>query len=181
MLLKLIYKQVIDNKCTTDFEKAVWHEAYEEFCLQSQRYNAHGNLFTFRDMVANDGKANSLHYKVGFSVGLFIRNLHSLIPKAYDTLGHTQVKFEACEMQLISADTRNRKDFCLALLYTTPPLVLHGLAGNRFWVSLPANDPSAIWQQTMLIPMEPHISIGQVQPVSYQNAQFENNSLQAHA
>lgn len=181
MLIKLIYKQVIDSKGTTDFEKAVWHEAYEEFCLQSQRYHDNGRLFTLKDMVTYDGKANSLHYKVGFSVGLFISGLKSLIPMAYDTLGHTPVRFEACEMQLISADTRSRNDFSLALLYTTPPMVLHGLAGNRFWVSLPGNDPSATWQQSMLIPMEPHISIGQVQPLSYENAYLENISLQAHA
>jgi hypothetical protein len=60
-------------------------------------------------------------------------------------------------------------------------MVLHAVANNRFCVNMSGNYSTASGYQTMLIPAEPHIYMGQVRPISVENAYLENTPLRAHA
>src|SRR3954465_13080394 len=85
-LIKLAYRQIIDADSKGNFEKSVLSLSYEEFLMKSQAYNKDQKFKTFKEIVANDGKANSLHYKSGFSIGSLIQQLDK-IPILQDTLG----------------------------------------------------------------------------------------------
>ncbi len=53
--------------------------------MKSQAYDKEQKFKTFKEMVANDPKANSLHYKSGFAIGNLIEQLNKKIPELQDT------------------------------------------------------------------------------------------------
>ena len=75
--IRIACRQVIDSKSTSDFEKKLFNDSFNEFYLQSQAYSEGGRLKTFQDLIEHNPKANSLHYKVGFSVGRYVRILEA--------------------------------------------------------------------------------------------------------
>jgi hypothetical protein len=102
-IIKLTYKQVIDASSTGDFEKNVLFASYQEFLLKSQAYNPGNKLKTFSEMKNNDGRANSLHYKLSFVIGYFIETMKNKIPVVTDTLGNS-ITFEVPKFELIESD-----------------------------------------------------------------------------
>lgn len=86
-LVHLAYRQVIDATSKGNFAENVFNGSYAEFLLQAQAYNPEKKFRTFDEMVAFNPKAVSLHYKVGFSVGLYIKELNNRIPEPEDTPG----------------------------------------------------------------------------------------------
>src|SRR5476651_2782301 len=100
--IKLVYKQVIDETADTTFEKAILQASYREFLLKSQAYNMEGKFKTFSKIKANDGRANSLHYKLSFSVGDYIEQLNNKIRLLNDNLGN-KVSFDTAAFELIES------------------------------------------------------------------------------
>ena len=80
-LIKLAYQQKIDVANKGNFEKNVLSVSYEEFLMKSQAYNPEQKFRTFKEMVLNDERANSLHYKTGFAINNFIQDLNKKIPE----------------------------------------------------------------------------------------------------
>src|SRR5882757_860494 len=86
--IKITWRRVIDHSTEDIFEKKVLYYSYQEFLLKAQAYNPEGKFQTFSELKANDGRANSLHYKSGFGIIGFIDALNKQIPYLMDTLGH---------------------------------------------------------------------------------------------
>jgi hypothetical protein len=129
-MIQLLIRQGIDATATTAFAKQVFHDSYEEFLLQSQVYNPAAQYRTFAEIVAQQPKANSLHYKTGFAVGLYIQSLNYLVPDAWDTLGNIQLSFERHQFKIIASDIHDRQVHKVAILYYTAPLLLHSVIGE---------------------------------------------------
>ena len=122
--IKLVYRQVIDESCATGFEKAIFQASYDEFLLKSQAYNNQGKFKTFSKTKANDGRANSLHYKLGFSVGHFIAELNNKIPVIKDNQGN-KISFDV-------ANFCSRSSVVNCLLEVSPPRSRYTLL-NKDW------------------------------------------------
>ncbi len=122
-LIKLAYKQIIDASAQEEFEKRVFQASYQEFLLKMQTYNPDRKFKTFTALKANDGRANSLHYKLSFAVGHFFEMLNGRIPELKDNLGN-QLKFETPQFELIESDIDDRSAHKLAIIYTTGTLNL---------------------------------------------------------
>src|SRR4051794_8886205 len=102
-LIKIAYRQVMDASTQNNFEKNVLQFSYEEFKMKLQVYNPEGKFRTFSELKANDGRANSLHYKSGFAVIGFIDTLNKQIPYLTDTMGQT-VLFNSYKFEVIESD-----------------------------------------------------------------------------
>lgn len=129
-MIKLAIRQVIHASSTGTFAKNVFHDTYAEFLLQSQAYNPDEVFSTFAEMVEHQPKANSLHYKTGFAVGLYIQSLANLVPGAWDTLGNIQLSFERHQFKIIHSSIHDRQQHKVAILYYTAPLRLHRVIGD---------------------------------------------------
>lgn len=151
-IIKLTYKQVIDASSTTDFEKNVLFSSYQEFLLKSQAYNPGGKLKTFSDMKNNDGRANSLHYKLSFAIGYFIEMLKNKIPALTDNLGNS-ITFEVPKFELIESDTTTMAGHKVALNYITGDLTLLNTFGE--YLILTAGDG----EETFTIKLQDGLSI----------------------
>ena len=128
-LIKLAYRQIIDAGNKGNFERSVLEVSYEEFFMKSQAYNQENKFKTFKEMVANDGRANSLHYKSGFAIGNLIQRLNQKIPELEDTLGKS-VNFEVHQFEIIDSDITNPAAHKVAITYTTGIFTYFGNMGK---------------------------------------------------
>ncbi len=128
-LVKLAYRQVIDADNKGNFEKSVLSISYEEFFMKSQAYDKEQKFKTFKEMVANDPKANSLHYKSGFAIGNLIEQLNKKIPELQDTLGKN-LDFEMHSFEVIDSDITNPSAHKVAITYITGILTFYGNMGK---------------------------------------------------
>jgi type VI protein secretion system component Hcp len=130
----LVFKQVIDATSTGLFEKAVHQLTYQEFLLKSQAYNRAGKFKTFDDIRLNDGRANSLHYKLSFPVLPLIESLNKVVPGWYDKLNNN-LFFEEAKFELLTSDITDQSKHRVAIYYTTPILTLYQVIGKYLLLS----------------------------------------------
>lgn len=159
-LIKLVYRQVIDASSGTAFENTVFNDSYEEFLLQSQAYNQQNSFTSFEQMVANNPKANSLHYKVGFSIGLYVKGLNGRVNGLQDSF-NKYIPFISHQFEIIASDISNKTLHKVALLYQTDTLTLIDYIGNNLLLATGdvVNSISAEGADTFLVPLQPGLSI----------------------
>ncbi len=156
-LIKISYRHIIDASAQSQFEKNVFHFFYEEFLLKSQAYNPEGKFQTFTELKANDGRANSLHYKSGFAVTGFIESLNKKIPFLEDTTGK-QITFDICNLEVIETDISNRLYHTVALHFTTAVLRLHQSFGQFLVLSEEKNSESNP-HETFTLQLQPNVAV----------------------
>ncbi|HVV56686.1 MAG TPA: hypothetical protein VHC47_15230 [Mucilaginibacter sp.] len=159
--IRLVYRQVIDSASQSGFEKAILKASYQEFLLKSQAYNPEGKFKTFSRMKANDGRANSLHYKLSFSVGHFIARLDNKIPLLKDNLGN-RFTFETARFELIESHTEDASLHQVAVNYETGILTLLEIFGEYLLLTADDQDGGESLE-TFMLRMQPDLSV-----ISYQ-------------
>lgn len=170
--IKFVYRQVIDNSSESSFEKAILQASYQEFLLKSQAYNPEQKFKTFSKMRANDGRANSLHYKLSFSVGHFIAQLDNKMPLIKDNIGN-KLAFEVARFELIESHTEDIYLHKVAINYETGFLTLIDLMGE--YILLAADNVSENDRiETFVVRMQPDLSI-----ISYQGDNHPQTVLKA--
>ena len=128
-LIKLAYKQIIDSSSAGNFERNVFNATYQEFLLKSQAYNMERKFKTFSELRANDGRANSLHYKLSFTIGNFINSLNNNIPVLTDNAGNS-LPFDVPKFELIESDITDKTKHQIAINYCTDILILLDIIGE---------------------------------------------------
>jgi hypothetical protein len=134
--IKLAYRQVIDVSSIGSFEKKVFHDSYTEFLMKIQAYNP-GNKFTmFSEIVANDGRANSLHYKTSFAVLHHIETLQNKIPVLEDESGRIKIPFSIPEFKLLESDITDKSLHKVSITYITDTITLIDSFGEYLLLAL---------------------------------------------
>lgn len=156
-VIKLACSHIIDAAASTEFEKNIFAATYNEFLLKSQAYNQEQKFTAFSEMCANDGKANSLHYKIGLVIGPFIGSLKNKIPFCYDNMGN-EIIFENFSTKLIESDKKNVSLHKAALIFTTGQLTIFDSFGEYLLLAYgdKRNDAEA---ETFLLKLRENISI----------------------
>ncbi len=155
--IKMVYRQIIDESSSSGFEKAIFQASYDEFLLKSQAYNSEGKFKTFSKIKANDGRANSLHYKLSFSVVHFIAQLNNKIPLIKDNRGN-KISFEEANFELIESHIEHIALHKVAINYETGLLSLIEIMGEYLLLAddiLPEQGPI----DTFVLRMQPDLSI----------------------
>jgi hypothetical protein len=135
-LIKLAYRQIIDINSAGDFEQKVFHDSYAEFLLKIQAYNPENKFSTFSEIVANDGRANSLHYKCSFAVLHHIETLHNKIPGLQDTAGRISIPFALPEFKLLESSINDKNLHKMAVIYITEIFTLLDSFGEYLLLSI---------------------------------------------
>jgi len=156
-LIKLAYRQVIAIKDEGDFEKKVFNATYQEFRLKSQAYNPDRKFKTFTQLKASDGRANSLHYKLSFAIGGFLKGLNNKIPFLKDNAGNNLV-FDVPVFELVESDIEDREAHIVAINYTTCVLTLLNVIGEYLILAIGDVNPDAV-AETITVRMQPGLSV----------------------
>ncbi|OKS84882.1 hypothetical protein RG47T_0319 [Mucilaginibacter polytrichastri] len=125
---------MIDASAQTDLERNIFHASYQEFRMKSQAYNPDGDLQTFSQMKAKDGRANSLHYKISFAALHFLAPLNNKIPVLTDVMGK-QLDYDSIVFELIESDIMQIKAHKVGIKFTTGTYVLHQVIGTNLVLS----------------------------------------------
>ena len=159
-LIRLSYRQIIDAAAQTGFEKEVFNESYNEFLLQVQAYNRDQQFRTLEEVRTANPKAASLHYKVGFSVGLFIRSLQQCIPGLTDNQDRPLL-FAGHQFEMIASDISDKTAHKVAITYTTGTLTLFGTIGEYLLLAEGDQLQQAAQQpvQTFLVKLQAQLSV----------------------
>ncbi|MEO6232841.1 MAG: hypothetical protein ABJB11_06455 [Ferruginibacter sp.] len=166
-VIKLSYRQVIDASSTDAFAKQVFDYSYNEYCLKSQAYNLNGVFTTLTKLKANDGRANSLHYKCGFAIAGFITTLNNKIPTLNDNTG-TALPFDTYKFEVLESNSTNKEIHQVAIHYITTDIMLLEIIGDTLLLSN-ETDSAAIQTsavETFMLSMQPGISIIQYREIS---------------
>jgi hypothetical protein len=156
-LIKFAYRQVIDANATGGFEQSVFNATYQEFLLKSQAYNMERQYDTFSDMKKNDGRANSLHYKLSFAALHLLHSLNGRIPGLRDNAGKN-ILFETPKFELIESSVADRSAHTLAINYCTGVYTLMSIAGD--YMILAEGDVSdREMADTFTLKMQPELSV----------------------
>ena len=164
-LVKLAYRQVINADSKGSFERNVLNTSYEEFFMKSQAYNQEQKFKTFKEIVANDAKANSLHYKSGFAIGTLIQQLNNKIPELRDALDKS-LSFEGYMFEIIDSDITNAAAHKVAIIYTTGTFTCFGTIGDYLLLAEgdKLNQPESEPIETVTLKMQNGLSIFSYQP-----------------
>ncbi len=160
-LIKLAYKQTIDASTEGSFEKKVFSDSYSEFLMQIQAYNQENKYTTWQALLSEVPKASSLHYKVGFSIGLYVKDLNNQIPMLQDSLGRTNLIFETHLFEIIESDITNRLSHRVAITYYTDTLTLLDSFGEYLLLAWgdQSQHPGTEPLETFLLPVCHNLSI----------------------
>lgn len=160
--IKLAYKQVIDQFAQSEFEKNIFSDSYAELLMQAPVYNREKKFNTVVEMIEANPKANSLHYKVGFAIGLYVDTLNKKIPGLIDSLGNS-VSFDIFKTEIVYSDVTDRSKHVIALTYLTAPLKLIDSFGQHLLLSKLNTEITPDEIETFTISLQPNLSV-----VSYQ-------------
>lgn len=162
-IIQLAYRQIINANSISSFEKAVWAASYNEFLLKSQAYNQEGKFTTFSQLKANDGRANSLHYKSGFAIVGFVSTLKNVIPNIASTFGKS-ILFDTHEFEVIESDITNQQLHEVAIIYYSKPLILLEIIGEQLLVAYKDGITTDTYP-TFMIAMQPQLCITNYQAI----------------
>ena len=163
-LIKLAFRHEINIQSSTSFEKDVFRDSYQEFLLQAQAYNREGKFRTLDEMISENAKANSLHYKVGFAVGLYISGLQNTIPGIKKLIpGLIQPSFESHHFGIIHSDIADRTQHQVVITYYTGSLTLLNSFGENLLLAMGDQSqlPAASLIDTFMIKPSAEVTICQ--------------------
>jgi len=164
-IIQFAYRQIINATSTSSWEKAVWAASYNEFLLKSQAYNQEGKFTTFTQLKANDGRANSLHYKSGFAIAGFVTTLKNVMPDITTSFGKSLL-FDTHDFEVIETDVTNQLMHEVAVLYYSKPLLLLEVIGQQLLVCYKDETlTEGKVLNTFLLSLQSNCSISTYQPI----------------
>jgi hypothetical protein len=160
-LIRLAYKHVIDSNSQVAFEKDVFNDTYSEFLMQALIYNNKKKFTTFEQMINNNPKANSLHYKVGFAIWLYVKDLNNQIPGLKDSLDIFNVPSESYKLHIIESDITKKQAHKVAIIYRTDTFILFDTIDENMVVAKGdfITVPDSVQAETFIIKIQPALSI----------------------
>jgi hypothetical protein len=160
-LIKLACRQIIDSNSSTDFEKKIFSDSYAEFQMKIQAYNQENKFLRYSEIVANDGRANSLHYKCSFAVLHHIEALKNKIPGLMDSAGRFSIPFAVPEFKLLESGIADNSLHKVAIIYTTDILTLVDSFGE-YLVLATGNQSASVANpglETFTVKMQDNLSV----------------------
>jgi hypothetical protein len=150
--INLSVKQYFNFMCKTDFERRIFHDTYKEFQKKSKIYSLDQHLHTFSQMQNANGKANSLHQKLQYSVMNSIAALDHKMPVLNDLEDHP-MRFDWAELHIYASDLQNKGAHVVSITYTSPKLILHEIIGDLLILSYSDSD------QTLMVKITENLMV----------------------
>lgn len=162
-LIKLAYRQVIDEQSKSNFERNIFYVSCNEFLLKSQTYNMEKKFRSFSEMVNNDGRANSLHYKLSFPVLPFIELLQKKIPLLTGNTGKN-ISFDKWQFELIDSDIKDKALHKVAINYYTDTITVIKTLGEYMLLAMGNKSENLTdIEDTFVLKMQDSLSITKFQ------------------
>jgi hypothetical protein len=159
-LIQIACRQVINAASQGSFEQNVWNDSFSEFLIQIQTYNQGNKYRTWQELKEDNSKAAfNIPYKVGFSIGLYVKRLNKQMPHLQDALGKSSIPFASHEFEIVASDITNKQEHVVAITYITDVLTLCGCIGEHMILAEGDQTLSQEPVETFTLKMQPGMSI----------------------
>ncbi|UKJ06506.1 hypothetical protein [Solitalea lacus] len=162
-LIKLGFKHLFTIKSSTVFEQNVFQDSYNELLMQAQAFDVENRYTNWQQLAKAIPKAaQTLPYKAGFAIGLYIHKLNRIVPNFTDNIGNPLL-FNEHKFEIIQSDFKDKSKHVVALTYITDTLILIDSFGEYLILAYKEQSTDNTLKSTFTIKMQPGISV-----VSYQ-------------
>lgn len=161
-IIQLTCRHTIDFATAAGLERNILEATYKEYLLKSQAYNPTGEYTSFSALKKADGRANSIHYKIGFAADHFISGFRNQIPYLQDVHG-VPIVFEKYRFELIESDINDMQKHKVAIYFTTGNCTCFAEIGNHLLLAYGSHIGDNGPVETFMVPLLPGISISSFQ------------------
>lgn len=156
--IRLAYRMVIDSSSALLWDQYVFEDTYREYLMQHQLYNAKAHEKpTFRELLAENEKAEKLHYLVGMAAHSYVEQLKGQLHRVPDKLGKHFFEFEHYQLDIVNTDIRDKGKHKIGLTFYSPLLRLIDLVDNSYLVSQNIENESGA--ATIMFAFQPNLAI----------------------
>mgnify|MGYP003606221368 CR=1 FL=1 len=160
--IKLAYRIIIDSSSTLIWDKYVFEDTFKEYQMQSQQFNSTENpKNTFRELLAENEKAQQLHFLIGIAADGYVRQLKGNLYRISDVLGNQYFPFINYQLDIINSDSADQSKHKIGITFYSPLLTYFGIVEGNYLVSKNIEDTTGF--ETIMFPVQPQLSICYIQ------------------
>lgn len=168
-VIRLCYSKVIDASASGMWEKYVFDDTYREFFMQAQYYNQQQQFSTFREILANDPKADRLHALVSTAAIGYLRQLNERIPDITNAAGNVIIPFRNFRFEIIQSHMKDKYQHKIAIHFYSELLTWIDTVQNMFLLAI-GDQQDALRNgemiDTEMVAWRPNLGICAFQPVN---------------
>jgi hypothetical protein len=156
--IRLAYRAVIDNSCSTAWERYIFEDTYKEYLMQQQLFNNKEQPATsFRELMAENPKAEQLHFLTGIAANSYVQQLKGFLFLVPDALGNNLLPFEGFRFDIINTDITDISRHKVGVTFFSPLFTYLGTVNNCYLVS--KNTATKAGYDTVMYPLQPQLAI----------------------
>lgn len=156
--IRLAYRFVIDQQSVLVWDKYVFEDTYREYLMQCQLFEAKDlPAPTFRELLAQNDKAQQLHYLVGIAADSYVQQLKGRLYRLTDVLGKHAFPFVNYELDIINSAVADKSKHKIGMTFYSPVLTLVDILDHCYLISTDTQNTDQL--QTMMFPMQPYLAV----------------------
>lgn len=156
--IRLAYRIVIDHSSSLTWDKYVFEDTFKEYKMQQQLFNSKEDPKpTFRELLANNPKAEQLHYLTGIAANAYVEQLKGNLHRVTDVLDNHFFEFSSYKLDIINTDIRDGEKHKIGITFYSPLLILIDVVNDCYLVSKKKEENGGY--ATWMFPVQPRLSI----------------------
>lgn len=156
--IRLAYRVVIESTATAAWDRYIFEDTYREYLMQQQLFNnAQSPKNTFRELLAENPKAEQLHFLTGMAANSYIEQLKGSFYRFTDVLGSTFFPFTGYRLDIINTDITDSSRHKVGITLYSPLLTYMGIVNNCYLVSQDAEQKAGY--ETIMFETRPQLAI----------------------
>lgn len=160
--IKLAYRIIIDNSSTFLWDKYVFEDTFKEYQMQSQQFNSETNpKNTFRELLAENEKAEKLHFLIGMAAGGYVEQLKGNFHRVSDVLGNNYFPFINYKLDILNTDISDISKHRIGITFYSPLLNYFGIIEGNYLISQNTDDVKEY--ETIMFPVQKGLAICYIQ------------------
>lgn len=161
-IISFCYRKIIDQSAAKAWERLIWEDSYNEFKMQSQRFNPGNQYSSFGEIITHNPSAEQLHFLVSGAATGYVKQLNGKIPDVLNTLGKQCLPFNKFRFEIINSDIKNSAKHTVAINFFSEPVHWLATIGDKLLIAV-TNETDTGNQQTETLALQAFLSICSVQ------------------
>lgn len=156
--IRLAYRAIIDNSSSAAWERYIFEDTYKEYLMQQQLFNNKEQpANSFRELLAENQKAEQLHFLTGIAANNYVQQLKGLLYRVPDILGNNLMPFEGFRFDIINTDITDISKHKVGITFFSPLLTYLGTVNDSYLVS--KDTAAKAGYDTVMYPLQPQLAI----------------------
>jgi len=156
--IRLAYRIMIDSKASILWDQYVFEDTFREYKMQQQLFNSKESpVATFRELLAENEKAEQLHFLTGIAANTYIQQLKGKLHRVPDVLGNQYFPFVNYQLDVVNSDISDSSKHRIGITFYSPLLTLVDIINNCYLVSTVTDDTQGF--ETIMFPVQQNLAI----------------------